>query len=280
MQIFHDRRSLEAWVAQQKEAQSTIGFVPTMGALHKGHVSLIKKSQSQNDITICSIFVNPTQFDNPEDLEKYPRDIDKDAQLLESVGCDAVFFPRVEDMYPESLSSESFDFNGLDQVMEGRFRKGHFDGVATIVSRFFDIVQPDKAYFGEKDFQQLRIIQELVKLKNYPIQIQPMPIFREESGLAMSSRNARLKPEYLAEAPQIYKLLNLLKDWKLEFTVEECIHKAEEFFLSNDLELEYIMICDEKNLEPISSWDEAEDIRAFIAVYAGDIRLIDNLKIV
>lgn len=280
MQIFHDRRSLEAWVAQQKDTQNSIGFVPTMGALHKGHVSLIQKSISQNDLTICSVFVNPTQFDNPEDLEKYPRDIDKDAQLLESVGCDAVFFPSVEDMYPESLSSESFDFNGLDQVMEGRFRKGHFDGVATIVSRFFEIVQPDKAYFGEKDFQQLRIIQELVKLKNYPIQIQPMPIFREESGLAMSSRNARLKPKYLAEAPQIYKLLNLLKDWKLEFTVEECIHKAEEFFLSNDLELEYIMICDEKTLKPISSWDEAEDIRAFIAVYAGDIRLIDNLKIV
>lgn len=280
MQIFHDRRSLEAWVAQQKDTQNSIGFVPTMGALHKGHVSLIQKSISQNDLTICSVFVNPTQFDNPEDLEKYPRDIDKDAQLLESVGCDAVFFPSVEDMYPESLSSESFDFNGLDQVMEGRFRKGHFDGVATIVSRFFEIVQPDKAYFGEKDFQQLRIIQELVKLKNYPIQIQPMPIFREESGLAMSSRNARLKPKYLAEAPQIYKLLNLLKDWKLEFTVEECIHKTEEFFLSNDLELEYIMICDEKTLKPISSWDEAEDIRAFIAVYAGDIRLIDNLKIV
>lgn len=279
MQIFHDRRSLATWVAQQKDHQRSIGFVPTMGALHQGHISLIQQSNQENDLTVCSVFVNPTQFDNPEDLKKYPRDTDKDADMLRQAGCDAVFFPSVEDMYPDGLSAESIDLNGLDQVMEGRFRQGHFEGVATIVSRFFELIKPDRAYFGEKDFQQLRIIQELVRIKEFPIEIRPMPIFREESGLAMSSRNMRLTPEFLAEAPKIYALLNLLKDWKKAHSVTETIHKVEEYFLKTPLELEYISICNEKTLLPISSWDEAEDIRAFIAAYAGDIRLIDNLKI-
>lgn len=280
MQIFHDRRSLEVWVAQQKQSQHKIGFVPTMGALHEGHLSLIKKSKSQNDVTICSVFVNPTQFDNAADLEKYPRDIEKDADFLARNGCDAVFSPSVMDMYPGELSVTSFEFNGLENLMEGRFRKGHFDGVATIVSRFFELIQPDHAYFGEKDYQQLRIIQELVKQKNYPIEIVPMPIYREKSGLAMSSRNVRLTPEYLTAASEIYKLLNLIKDWQQDFSVTETIHMAEEFLIETDLKLEYIMICDEKTLNSISTWDEAHDIRAFVAVYAGNIRLIDNMKII
>ena len=279
MQILEDRRQLNDWVAQQKKSNFTIGFVPTMGALHQGHLSLIKKSKQQNDLTICSVFVNPTQFDNDDDLKKYPRDTPKDSALLESAGCDAVFFPSVEDMYPVETKSENFEFGGIENQMEGKYRKGHFDGVATIVSRFFDLVQPNKAYFGEKDFQQLRIIQELVKAKNYAIQIVPMPIFREKSGLAMSSRNARLTEKFLNEAPKIYKLLNLVKDWKNEFSVTETIHKAEDYFLNTDLKLEYFMMCDEDTLKSINSWDEAENIRAFIACYAGEIRLIDNLRI-
>src|SRR5690606_14556289 len=231
MQIFNDRRSLEAWVTKQKSTQSSIGFVPTMGALHPGHLSLISKSISQNDVTICSVFVNPTQFENKDDLEKYPRDTQKDIDLLSETGCDAVFMPAVQDMYPEELAATSFDFGGIENLMEGRFRKGHFDGVATIVSRFFDLIQPNKAYFGEKDFQQLRIIQELVKQKYPRIEIVPMPIQTEKNGLALSSRNARLSPEYLESAPQIYRLLNFLRDWRYDYSVPETIHKAEEFFI-------------------------------------------------
>ena len=280
MHIFTERRPFENWVAQQKSDGKTIGFVPTMGALHPGHISLIEKSNQDNDLTVCSVFVNPTQFDNPEDLAKYPRNTEKDAAMLADAGCDAVFFPEVEDMYPEETKSENFDFGGLEKQMEGVFRTGHFDGVSTVVSRFFEVVKPDRAYFGEKDFQQLRIIQELVKQKNYPVEIVPMPIFREESGLAMSSRNARLSEEFMKEATVIFKTLSRIHDWKNQFSVTETIHKVEEAFRKSSLELEYFMLCDEKTLKPVQSWDETDDIRAFVAAYAGNIRLIDNLKIV
>lgn len=279
MHKFTDRRSLQEWVAQQKSQNKSIGFVPTMGALHPGHMSLIHQSKAENDWTVCSVFVNPTQFDNLEDLEKYPRDTAKDSQLLEENGCDVVFFPTIKDMYPQSTSSEKFTFDGLENQMEGKFRQGHFDGVATIVSRFFELVQPDKAYFGQKDFQQLRIIQEMVKQKNYPIEIVGMPIFREESGLAMSSRNMRLTPKFLKEAPIIFSILNLVKDWKLDHSVTQTIHLVEEKFRKTNLDLEYFMLCDEKTLEPVNSWDEAQHIRAFVACYAGEIRLIDNMRI-
>ena len=279
MHKFTDRRSLQEWVAQQKSQNKSIGFVPTMGALHPGHMSLIHQSKAENDWTVCSVFVNPTQFDNLEDLEKYPRDTAKDSQLLEENGCDVVFFPTIKDMYPQSTSSEKFTFGGLENQMEGKFRQGHFDGVATIVSRFFELVQPDKAYFGQKDFQQLRIIQEMVKQKNYPIEIVGMPIFREESGLAMSSRNMRLTPEFLKEAPIIFSILNMVKYWKLDHSVTQTIHLVEEKFRKTNLDLEYFMLCDEKTLEPVNSWDEAQHIRAFVACYAGEIRLIDNMRI-
>lgn len=279
MQIFTDRRSLEQWVAQQKEGGKTIGFVPTMGALHNGHIALIKKSKEQNDFTVCSIFVNPTQFDNPEDLAKYPRNTEADTQKLAKAGCDAIFIPSVEDIYPDKAVVEKFSFGGIEKQMEGKYRKGHFDGVATVVSRFFDIVKPDKAYFGQKDFQQLRIIQELVNQKYPGLKIVPVVIQREKSGLAMSSRNMRLSEEEKTEATHIFKLLNLVKDWKNDLSVTEVIHNAEEYFRNTDLKLEYFMLCDEKTLKPVSTWDEAKDIRAFVAAYAGKIRLIDNLKI-
>ncbi|MDO5656494.1 MAG: pantoate--beta-alanine ligase [Flavobacteriaceae bacterium] len=280
MQIFTERRSLDLWVAQIKTERKSLGFVPTMGALHAGHISLIQASRAQNDYTICSVFVNPTQFDNAEDLEKYPRNMQEDTKILKDAGCDAVFFPSVTDMYPEGAKSEKFNFRGIEKQMEGRYRKGHFDGVATIVSRFFEIILPDRAYFGQKDFQQLRIIQELVVQRGYPIEIVPMPIFREKSGLAMSSRNARLSEKYLKEASKIFKILNMIKDWRNQYSVTETIHLAEDQFRNTDLKLEYLILADEKKLKPIQSWDEASDIRAFVAVFADNIRLIDNLKII
>ncbi|MXV38604.1 pantoate--beta-alanine ligase [Flavobacteriaceae bacterium Ap0902] len=279
MQIFDSIDSLQTWLKEIQKADKSIGFVPTMGALHEGHITLVNQSNQDNDITVCSVFVNPTQFNNPEDLDKYPRDIKKDLKLLEAANCDVVFLPTVAAMYPDGEKSEDFEFGGLENQMEGKYRPGHFDGVATIVSRFFDIVKPTKAYFGEKDFQQLRIIQELVKQKDYHIQIIPMPIARERSGLALSSRNTRLTPTYKEAAPEIFRILNLIKDWKNDFSVNQTIIKVEEEFLKTPFELEYILICDELSLEPISNWDQSENIRAFIAAYAGDVRLIDNLKI-
>ncbi|MGI9526188.1 MAG: pantoate--beta-alanine ligase [Weeksellaceae bacterium] len=279
MEIFHSISALKSWLQDQRLHNKSIGFVPTMGALHEGHMSLIHQSNQENDITICSVFVNPTQFDNADDLQKYPRNTDRDSQLLEDANCDAVFFPTVQDMYPNGTKAGSFTFNGIENQMEGKFRPGHFDGVATIVSRFFDIIQPDKAYFGEKDFQQLRIIQELVKQSYKNLEIVPMPIARAKSGLALSSRNERLSSELAMEAPQIFRILNKIKDWKVEYSVTETIKKVEEAFLATSLKLEYIIICDEESLEPISSWDEAKYIRAFVAAYANDVRLIDNLRI-
>lgn len=279
MQIFNSVNSIQTWLKTQVENDKSIGFIPTMGALHQGHISLINQSTKDNDITVCSVFVNPTQFNNPEDLKKYPRNIEADIELLKSANCDAVFFPEVADMYPEGEKSEKFNFGGLENQMEGKFRPGHFDGVATIVSKFFEIIEPNKAYFGEKDFQQLRIIQELVKQKGYPLEIVPMPIAREENGLALSSRNMRLTPKFKKEAPEIYRLLSQIPEWKKELSLKETIIKFKKAFLETTLELEYVLICDETTLKPISEWEDSNNIRVFIAAYAGEIRLIDNLKI-
>ncbi|MRI63733.1 pantoate--beta-alanine ligase [Ornithobacterium rhinotracheale] len=279
MKKIHTTQEMKNWVASQRKLKKTIGFVPTMGALHAGHLSLIKQCKADNDICVASVFVNPTQFNNPEDLEKYPRHPEKDAELLESVDCDAVFFPTVEDIYPEGEKSETFDFNGLENQMEGKFRPGHFDGVGTIVNKFFEIIQPDRAYFGEKDFQQLRIIQTMVEKKGHHIEIVPMPIFREDDGLAMSSRNQRLSPEFRNASPRIYEILKEVNSLKNDFSPQEVKQRIEELFAQTDLELEYFVICDEETLHEISTWNDSENIRAFVAAYAGDIRLIDNLKI-
>ncbi|MRJ07347.1 pantoate--beta-alanine ligase [Ornithobacterium rhinotracheale] len=279
MKKIHTTQEMKNWVASQRKLKKTIGFVPTMGALHAGHLSLIKQCKADNDICVASVFVNPTQFNNPEDLEKYPRHPEKDAELLESVDCDAVFFPTVEDIYPEGEKSETFDFNGLENQMEGKFRPGHFDGVGTIVNKFFEIIQPDRAYFGEKDFQQLRIIQTMVEKKGHHIEIVPMPIFREDDGLAMSSRNQRLSPEFRNASPRIYEILKEVNSLKNDFSPQEVKQRIEELFAQTDLELEYFVICDEETLHEINDWKDSENIRAFVAAYAGDIRLIDNLKI-
>lgn len=279
MIILRNLTEMQSVLSELKAKNKTIGFVPTMGALHAGHISLVEESKKQNDFTIVSVFVNPTQFNNLEDLEKYPRTEQADASLLEQAGVDSVFFPSVEVMYPNGAESNSYEFNGLENQMEGKFRPGHFDGVGTIVKRFFEIIQPNHAYFGEKDFQQLRIIQQMVENYHIPLKIVPVEIKREENGLAMSSRNKRLTEEMLEESPKIYQILLKAKDFLQNNSVEATKKMIEEEFAKTKLELEYIEIADEKTLESVNSIEPNQKIRAFIAAFAGDIRLIDNLRL-
>lgn len=262
-----------------KNRKQTIGFVPTMGALHLGHISLVNQSKKENDFTFVTVFVNPTQFNNADDLVKYPRTEKQDLALLEQAGVDAVFFPTVEDIYPNGELTEHFDFGGLENKMEGEFRPGHFEGVGTVVKRFFEIVQPDNAYFGEKDFQQLQIIRKMVLTQKLPVQIIPVAIKREEDGLAMSSRNQRLTPEMRKEAPLIFKVLNEAKIHLENHSIAETKKFVEKQFESSPLVLEYFEIAEENTLESAIQKSSSQKIRAFIAVYADEIRLIDNLSL-
>jgi pantoate--beta-alanine ligase len=277
MQVFETIFSLQKEISLFKKSK-TVGFVPTMGALHKGHLSLIKQAKKENDLVIVSIFVNPTQFDNKEDLNKYPITIKADLKLLKKVKCDVVFIPSVKEIYSENIQSQNFDFGGIAHEMEGKFRDGHFDGVGTIVKRLFEIVKPNKAYFGEKDFQQLQIIKKLVEIENLPIEIVGCEIFREKDGLAMSSRNTRLTPEMRTVAPFIYKTL---KKAKKKFGTESA-NKVTEWVVKKFkkhplLELEYFVIANEKDLKTVIKKEKNQHYRAFLAVFAGEIRLIDNI---
>ncbi|MGJ8759556.1 MAG: pantoate--beta-alanine ligase [Polaribacter sp.] len=280
MKIFNSKQEINTYLTSKKEGNKTIGFVPTMGALHEGHLSLIKKAIEKNDLVVVSIFVNPTQFDNQEDLIKYPKTIENDTKLLESVSCDVLFLPSVEEIYAENIASEKFDFDGLEHQMEGKFRTGHFDGVGTIVKTLFEIVTPNRAYFGQKDFQQLQIIKKMVRKNRLPVKIKGCPIFREADGLAMSSRNARLSKEHREAAPFIYKTLKKVKN---KFGIENAVTVTEwvenQFKEHPLLELEYFTIADEKSLETIKNKESNNKNRAFIAVYAGEIRLIDNIRL-
>ena len=258
---------------------NSIGFVPTMGALHQGHKSLVELSVAQNDITIVSIFVNPTQFNNAKDLEKYPRNIETDAKLLESVGCDLIFAPRTQEFYSnEELSTTfNFDFGGLDKVMEGRFRPGHFNGVVQVVSKLFQLVLPNRAYFGEKDFQQLSIIHRMVKVLDFDIEIIDCPIVREESGLAMSSRNERLLPEQRKKAVEISKVLFESRNFVPQMIPVDLIKWVIDKINQVDgLEVEYYDIVDVVSLQTITNWD-APSVGC-IAVFCGEVRLIDNVR--
>lgn len=260
----------------------SIGFVPTMGALHNGHLSLVNIGLNQNDIVVVSIFVNPTQFDNKEDLTKYPRTLDADIALLKTVSDDSilVYAPNVGDIYGDSIVSQSFTYDGLEHEMEGAFRDGHFDGVGTIVKRLLEIVKPHYAYFGEKDFQQLQIIKKLVELHQIPVKVVGCAIHRAEDGVAMSSRNTRLTPEHRAIAPFIFKTLNSAKvkfGTKSAQNVTEWVKK--QFKKQPLLELEYFIIADIDTLKPVKRKSTKKTYRAFIAVYAGDIRLIDNIAL-
>lgn len=280
MKIFKKRDQLKSFLATSKKNKKTIGFVPTMGALHKGHLFLIEQAKKKNGLVVASIFVNPTQFNNQEDLDNYPKTLEKDIELLESVSCDVLFVPTVKEIYDENVVSDKFDFDGLEHEMEGKFRVGHFDGVGTIVKTLFEIVTPKNAYFGEKDFQQLQIIKKLVAKHQLPISIKGCEIFRENDGLAMSSRNARLTLEQRNAAPLIYKILKSVKKKFQHESVEEISEWVENQFKNHPiLQLEYFTIADEKSLKSINIKEFDKNYRAFIAVFAGNIRLIDNIQL-
>jgi len=280
MQVFEKKSALKHCLSSVKNQNKQIGFVPTMGALHKGHLSLIKSSKENNDITIVSIFVNPTQFNSIEDLKKYPKTIEKDLRLLKDIDCDIVFIPSVEEIYDNTIVSVPFSFDGLENSMEGAFREDHFDGVATVVQQFFEIIMPNNAYFGEKDFQQLQIIKKLVQKNNIPVQIISCPIFREKDGLAMSSRNARLTKKEREEAGFIYQTLQKVSNKLIESTVEETSHFVENLFQKNPLlVLEYFCIAEEETLLTPKKINPTKKHRAFIAVNTGSIRLIDNISL-
>ncbi len=278
MKLIQSIAQLQEVVEQQRFKGNSIGFVPTMGALHDGHLQLVKRCASENQLSVVSIFVNPTQFNDKKDLVNYPRTLDADCALLEGVGCDIVFAPTEQEMYPEP-DTRQFAFGALEQVMEGAFRPGHFNGVAQIVSKLFDAVLPDKAYFGEKDFQQLAIIQEMARQLNYAIEIVPCPIVREADGLAMSSRNTRLTSGQRKNAVEISQALFKSRTFAAEKSVSEVI----DFVTSTvngvpDLKVEYFEIVDARTLQSIANWSETSEPVGCIAVFCGEVRLIDNIS--
>ena len=280
IKILKSRQELSDYTFKIKENGQKIGFAPTMGALHEGHLSLYEKARKENDIIISSIFVNPTQFNNPEDLEKYPRTIEKDIELLQQTqNVDAVYIPQIEDIYSNGLERKKYDFEGLENEMEGKFRPGHFDGVGTVVEELFRQVQPNNAYFGEKDFQQLMIIKKLVEKLSLPINIIGIPIYREKNGLAMSSRNMRLTPEQRESAKIIFETLVKVKGLFHQQTLDEIHQFVENTFKNSDFELEYFIIANENTLREISEIKSNETYRAFIVVVIDGVRLIDNIQL-
>jgi pantoate--beta-alanine ligase len=255
----------------------TVGFVPTMGALHAGHISLVKQAVLENPVVVVSIFVNPTQFNDPADLERYPRTLENDMKLLELTGCSIVFAPNAKEVYPEP-DKRKFNFGKLEEVMEGKHRPGHFNGVAQVVSRLFDMVKPTKAYFGLKDFQQLAIVKNMVKQLQLPVEIVPCAIIREKSGLAMSSRNELLTEEQRKNATLISETLFKAKELKWQKSVQEITDWVTETINKNPfLDVEYFEIVDDEQLQPVKSWDEKSTKVGCVAVFCGKIRLIDNI---
>ena len=281
MEIFKTKKTLLDYIERQKEMGKKVGFAPTMGALHDGHISLYEAARKENDLVISSIFVNPTQFNNASDLEKYPRTIQKDIEILEkSAFVDAVYIPEVTDIYPEGLKSKEYNFDGLENEMEGKFRPGHFNGVGTVVEELFRQVKPDNAYFGDKDYQQLAIIKKLVEKLNLPIKIHGVPIYREKNGLAMSSRNKRLDHEQCKAAKVIYETLVKVNDWFRIITVSEIYQRVKDIFENQrGMVLEYFEIADETTLKETDFFYKDRNYRAFIVVFVGDVRLIDNMHL-
>ena len=281
MIVFRKKDELNAKISSLKEENTTVGFVPTMGALHQGHLSLVEEALANNNLVVVSIFVNPTQFDNSEDLKKYPRNLQQDVDLLNTLSDKIIVYaPTVEDIYEGETKSRKFNFDGLEHQMEGKFRDGHFDGVGTIVKLLFDIVKPNNAYFGEKDFQQLAIIKKLVSKYNIPVNIVGCKIKRDANGLALSSRNTRLKPEHKVVAPFIYKTLKAAKEKFGTKSANKVVEWVENQFANHELlELEYFTIADEATLKTVKRKSKNKKYRAFVAVYAGKIRLIDNIAL-
>ena len=277
MNVFYTRESLIQALDRDRSEGKSIGFVPTMGALHEGHLALVQRAIKHSDRVVVSIFVNPTQFNNSSDLDKYPRMLEKDVELLNEVGNVLVFAPTIDEIYPENDQFEPLDLEGIDTVLEGKFRPGHFQGVVHVVRNLFQIVQPDKAFFGLKDFQQVAVIKLMVKKLNIPVEIVACPTLRSENGLALSSRNLRLTDKQKENALIIYRTLSYLKELKSQFTPKEARQKAIEYFQNGQLDLEYLEIVDSSNLQPLNdAW--VNESTCCIAAFCGDVRLIDNMQ--
>ena len=282
LHTFHTAKKLAAWLSESRKVSITVGFVPTMGALHEGHLSLIETAKKKCDLVVCSIFVNPTQFTNTSDLSNYPRTPESDLRLLESAGCHAVYLPETKDIYPDFPNQTSFihvDLSPLDEVMEGAFRPGHFDGVVNVVWRLFDLVKPDNAYFGLKDFQQVAIINHMVAALNLPVKIVACPTSREPDGLAKSSRNMRLSESEKKDALILFDTLQKGKEYAKSFTPRQTIRLMSEDFKKGKLTLEYIAVVDPKTLQPLKV-DWVPGAIACIAAFCGEVRLIDNLQLI
>lgn len=294
MLIYKNVATLQQFLTEKKhlpdgKAGKIIGFVPTMGALHQGHLSLIQASQQKADVTICSIFVNPIQFNKQEDLDNYPRNIETDVLKLESVNCDVLFLPSVEEMYPnerkgqgtrdEGQKYKNFEFGSLAEVMEGEHRLGHFNGVANVIERFFEIIHPNYAFFGEKDFQQLAIVKALTKQLALKTEIVGCPILRENSGLAMSSRNERLTVEQKKDASIIFEALTYIQKNHPKHSIAEHKSYFAKTISEKNIKLEYIEFADGNTLQPVNNWNETNYCVVFIAVHVGKVRLIDNVTI-
>lgn len=278
MKIVNSISELKRFLASDRQEKKQIGLVPTMGALHAGHLSLVKRCVAENDVCVVSVFVNPTQFNDKHDLETYPRTLEADCALLESAGCTYVFAPSVEEMYPEP-DTRTFDFGTVSQVMEGARRPGHFNGVAQIVSKLFYAVEPDNAYFGEKDFQQIAVIRAMVQQLQIPVRINACPIVREADGLALSSRNTRLTAEQRQKAPVIARTLKESTNFVPEKSVQEVIdYVVNTINQVPDMRVEYYEIVDGNRLESIHDWAETDYPVGCITVYCGEVRLIDNIQ--
>ena len=278
MKVIHTIKDLQAELSVLKAQGKKVGLVPTMGALHAGHASLVKRSVNENEVTVVSVFVNPTQFNDKNDLVKYPRTLDADCKLLEACGAPYAFAPSVEEMYPEP-DTRQFSYAPLDTVMEGAFRPGHFNGVCQIVSKLFEAVKPHRAYFGEKDFQQLAIIREMVRQMQFDLEIVGCPIVREEDGLALSSRNARLSAEERENALKISQTLFKSRTFAATHTVSETLKFVEDAIAAvPGLRLEYFEIVDGNTLQKVDNWNQTSYVVGCITVFCGDVRLIDNIK--
>ncbi len=278
MKVIRTVSELTDQLGRLREKGQTIGLVPTMGALHAGHLSLMTRARAENDVVVASVFVNPTQFNNPDDLRTYPRTEEADCRLLEQAGVDFAFIPTVEEIYPEP-DTRVFDLGPVAEVMEGAMRPGHFNGVAQIVSKLFAWTRPTRAYFGEKDFQQIAVIRRMASLEGFDIDIVSCPIKREDDGLALSSRNTRLTPQQRAIAPAIHRILTESLDWAKSMTVDEVKKRVtEEIDAVDGLRTEYYEIVDHLTMQPVSDWTATELPVGCVTAYCGDVRLIDNIK--
>lgn len=279
MLVFSNKKEIQEFLGEKKAEQNTIGFVPTMGALHKGHVSLLKAAQKDCSISVVSIFVNPTQFNNQDDLIKYPRTLENDLEILKKNGCDVVFTPPVDEIYPKTYQKLKIDLSPIDEVMEGEFRPGHFHGVASVVHRFFELLNPDKAYFGKKDFQQVAVIERMVKTFNLSVKVVAVETLREKNGLAMSSRNLRLTEAEKESAATIYETLSLGKKLASSKSPKETRLEMLKNFNSEDLELEYLEIVDPVSLLSLDK-EWVAGATACIAAFCSGVRLIDNVQLI